>query len=321
MDKMQYSKLIKLDPNIPVFFQPWFLDAVSPDCNWDVCGNYIDRNKWGVHPYFLEKTDGIKAVCVPPLTQYMGPFVHIDNSINSPRHFSAEALILTGLLNEIQEKGNFYAQKWGPWQSNWLPAYHCRFNQSSRITFYVDGRQDYSVVKANYSSQVRNKLHNKNGIAIREETAPSILYDMAVESLRKVDKKPKYSSQELERLIIACVKNEGGRQLVAYSATGHPLASVLLLEDNLNLYYYIAGEYAQFRGQNAPTLLVDECIQVACKKRKGFDFTGSMLPNVSKFYQSFGAQIINYNMLTKDNRKNQSDISVENLSKKLLFRF
>lgn len=177
------------------------------------------------------------------------------------------------------------------------------------------------MVKANYSSQVRNKLHNKNGIAIREETAPSILYDMAVESLRKVDKKPKYSSQELERLIIACVKNEGGRQLVAYSATGHPLASVLLLEDNLNLYYYIAGEYAQFRGQNAPTLLVDECIQIACKKRKGFDFTGSMLPNVSKFYQSFGAQIINYNMLTKDNRKNQSDISVENLSKKLLFRF
>lgn len=71
----------------------------------------------------------------------------------------------------------------------------------------------------------------------------------------------------------------------------------------------------------APTLLVDECIQIACKKRKGFDFTGSMLPNVSKFYQSFGAQIINYNMLTKDNRKNQSDISVENLSKKLLFRF
>ena len=68
-----------------------------------------------------------------------------------------------------------------------------------------------------------------------------------------------------------------------------------LCYDDQNAYYLAGGTDAKFYGSGSMSLLLWKAIQESIVlHKKVFDFEGSMVNNVNKFFKNFGTQEIEY---------------------------
>ena len=73
--------------------------------------------------------------------------------------------------------------------------------------------------------------------------------------------------------------------------------------DDYTAYYLIGGADPELRNSGASSLLLWEAIQFAAQVSRTFDFEGSMLKPVERFFRAFGAiqqpymQVKKYNSL------------------------
>ena len=62
--------------DIPLFFQPWYLDIVRQNGTLDAAISLNKAGKiQGVLPYFLSSKYGISHITMPVLTPYLGPWL------------------------------------------------------------------------------------------------------------------------------------------------------------------------------------------------------------------------------------------------------
>ena len=72
--------------------------------------------------------------------------------------------------------------------------------------------------------------------------------------------------------------------------------------DNDTAYYLAGGTDPNFYGSGAMSSLMWHAIQTAIgMKKKVFDFEGSMLPSVDRFFKNFSPQEVHYLHLKKIN--------------------
>lgn len=300
LNKNNYDILVLGCNEIPIFYKPWYLNSVCGENGWECFCVQKSEEIWAVLIAFEKKYSGLRVIEMPPLTQYAGPYIHFPDGVSTNKKHAIELEMIEKLLEEAENTGvDAYAQKWGPWLDNWLAPYWKKYNESSRITFTLSTNNGYEWVLDNYSTQVRNKLKNKDNVFIYQSENIGRLYGLLEDSLCKYNKTPKFTLIQLENMFQAITENSSGFLYLSEDKNRNLLAGALFLEDETTVYYYIAGTTQCGRKVNAPTLLLDTGIKYACSKKKKFDFTGSMLPGVSRFYQSFGAAVTNYHIIDK----------------------
>lgn len=279
----------------PVFMMPWYLDTVYGKNCWRAFLEYRDSQIFALLP-FSESPEG--CIAMPAITQYAGPYLQIPDMLSRAKRYSLQEQLLSSLLEQVDQFGiDCYAQRWGTWIENWMPAFWLHYQHEPRFTYLLNCRQPYDEIYQGFSTQVRNKL-KRISIQIAEEQSVEKLYDLQNESLGLQGKKPKFSYDELAKLANAAFIHDCGTVLYAY-ANNQCLSAAFLLWDKYNVYYYIAGNDRRYLQHNSSTILIDRCIRLACKQKKIFDFTGSMLPSLSRYYRGFGATLFSYPIITK----------------------
>lgn len=74
-NKQKYREFCKIEINIPIFSQDWWLDAVCGENNWDVAIVERGGEIWATMPYYVKKKWGFTIITMPPLTQKLGPYI------------------------------------------------------------------------------------------------------------------------------------------------------------------------------------------------------------------------------------------------------
>ena len=102
--KQLYSKAIK-EMNLPLFFQPWWLELVCNKGNWDVC---ISQNKEGkvsgVLVFYMIDFFGLKIIRTPPFTPYLGIWLNYpQNKMRNVKRYSFENKIIKELIIQFIE--------------------------------------------------------------------------------------------------------------------------------------------------------------------------------------------------------------------------
>ena len=98
--KKIYQAFCASQPELPLFFQPWWLDAVCVEGEWDVCLS-LDKggNVRGMLPYYLKKYYGFTVSTMPMLTPYLGPWI-----VYPPKRkdrFSFENKVMKELIEQL----------------------------------------------------------------------------------------------------------------------------------------------------------------------------------------------------------------------------
>ena len=108
-----------------------------------------------------------------------------------------------------------------------------------------------------------------------------------------------HSLPELERLEAACAARGAGTMLFARDDEGELHAAVWVVWDRNGAYYLLAGAAPDLRTSGASSLLAWDAILRAGEHTDVFDFHGSMLQPVERFFRAFGAQQTPYLSVTR----------------------
>ncbi len=85
-------------------------------------------------------------------------------------------------------------------------------------------------------------------------------------------------------------------KILIASDEGGPQAAIYLVWDNDSVYYLLGGR-AGSNTQSATNLLIWKGIELASELDLNFDFEGSMIKGVHRFFQQFGATMTPYMLI------------------------
>jgi hypothetical protein len=74
--------------------------------------------------------------------------------------------------------------------------------------------------------------------------------------------------------------------------------------DNNYVYEILLGTDPIKKNRNYKSFLTFEMIRFACESGRGFDFEGSMIPSIAEHNRRFGAELVPYYQIWKNNARN-----------------
>jgi hypothetical protein len=98
------------------------------------------------------------------------------------------------------------------------------------------------------------------------------------------------SRATLERVWAASREHGDGQILIARDDKGRPHSGALFVRDKNVTYYMLGGSDPELRSSGAASFVLWQGIQNAVGKSAVFDFEGSMLEAVERFFRGFGAR-------------------------------
>ncbi|WP_149720728.1 GNAT family N-acetyltransferase [Campylobacter concisus] len=302
MDKSKYKKLCSMENNIPIFCKDWWLDIVCGSDNWNVVlvekGNQI----WGSMPFFVIKKHGFELISMPMLTQTMGIFIKYPPRQKYYKKLSWEKEIITELMCKVGRFDGFY-QNFHYSITNSLPFYWLGFDQSVKYTYQIKN-VTAEFFENNLETDVRRRRRKaiENGVHIIESDNVEVFYKLNKMTFERQEKEISYDLEFVKKIYIECKKHDSARILVAeYNKIA--IAAAFLVSDESSVYYLMGGIDPTYKELGAMDMILFESIKSTLRCNKIFDFEGSMIESIEKYFRSFGAVQVPYFSISKTNSK------------------
>jgi lipid II:glycine glycyltransferase (peptidoglycan interpeptide bridge formation enzyme) len=199
---------------------------------------------------------------------------------------------LIGELLDALPPCDHYGQSWHHRVTNWLPAYWRGYSQTTRYTYRLQSLDDLDSVWEGMQSNIRSDIRKaQERVGVRIEGDASFddflrLNDLTFERQRKA---APYGRDFLHRLDGAAAAQHARRVFIARDAAGRAHAGAYLVWDAEAAYYLMGGGDPEVRNSGATSLCMWEAIKFASTVTKSFDFEGSMIEPVERFFRAFGA--------------------------------
>ncbi len=299
-NKERYAAWCAEQPAIPIFFQPWWLDAVCAGKGWDVKLVIHPRSEQilAAMPYLTGKRYWMHFVLMPQMTPIGG--IWLDRSLlnDDGSTWDQEALqnICDELAKQLQELDlHYYYQHYTI--GNPCPAVlqNKGMRLRERVTYRLEDLSDLDKVINNFSRNKKRQLqkalslHSERGKVNAED-----FYRFHRDVLAARHRKISYSREFFLVLERKARRLNQCEIISIHNADGALYAEAFVVWDNRTLYYLIAAQDHAHEDSGAMALLVLECIKFAREKGLVFDFEGSMIKGVAKHFKQFGATPFSY---------------------------
>ena len=288
--KEEYRELCATENMIPVFSRDWWLDAVCGPDNWDVMlmakGNKIVAS----FPYYIKRKWGVTALTMPLLTPFLGIWIKYPEQQKYTARLSFEEEILENFISRIPKTAVFRQTFHHSFQ-NCLPFYWSNFKQQIRYTYVIDKLDELDNVFANFRDTARQQIRKAEKI-VQVHLSDDIegFYELNKKTFSRQGLKPPYSLNFIKTLDAACRARDCRAIFFAEDAMGTRHAAIYIVWDETSSYYLMGGIDPALRNSGAQSLLIWEAIKYCSTKTKMFDFEGSMLRAIEKFFRTFGGR-------------------------------
>jgi hypothetical protein len=287
MSKEIYRTICSEEENIPVFSRDWWLDAVCGD-NWKVLLSEKNGKIYAAMPLYVP-CKGV--VSMPDYTQTMGIWFASE----------AEGTKYTSLLEERQTVAKNFIGELASYQSflqnfsyeftDWLPFYWEGYSQTTRYTYILSAIKNFDKLWQGMSQQTRRNINKAQKMNIKVQSGVSIEDFLAVQAstFKRQNKKNKSSNNVLKRLLTVARERKQGEVFGGYDENGLLHAAAFVVWQSNSAYYVAGGSDSALRSSGAHSLVMWEAIQFVSQFTDKFDFEGSMISGVERFFREFGA--------------------------------
>jgi hypothetical protein len=296
--KAAYRRFCEEQKGISVFMQPWFLDIVAPD-GWDVVlSRSKDERIQGVWPFYRKVKKGFSFIQMPPYTQLLGPKIvfpdYIETNYKRSSHYFKVLQDLEAQLPKFDYLNINFDSSEGPW----FPLYSRDYKQTTRYTYVIEASKDQEFLQKQLKPQLRNTLTNKSTLGeVRRAEEGSEFLALLERTFNENQIDQFYHPNIINALISKAIERNQG---TIYTFDGMP-AGIFILKDQQRHYCLFTATNEEGKAQEGVAHLIWRAVLDAGKEGKAFDFEGSMLPGVEKFFRSFGGVQMPYHQITKIN--------------------
>lgn len=282
-----YRELCESEPSIPLFSQAWWLDAVACD-DWGVVLATKGQQIVGALPYVVQKKFGFTLLTQPALTQTLGPWIKPDRKPYSKKLANEKSVL--GELADQLPSFDHYGQNWHCTQQNWLPFYWRGFEQTTRYTYRLSlepGKELlWKALQQNIRGDIR-KAKEREGVSVREGTLDEFL-ELNEMVFKRQNRSLPYTADFVARIDAAASARNARDCLVATGPDGRLHAGAYIVRSGNSAYYLMGGGDPELRNSGATSLVLWEAILSQPDTVEVFDFEGSMIEPIERFFRAFG---------------------------------
>lgn len=285
-----------------IFQKDWWLDAVAPG-RWGEAVVRKGDNVAARLPYVIERKDGLTLLTMPPLTQTLGPWLRRSNA-KYANELAEQKDLMTELIQKLPPH-DYFSQNFHYSITNWLPFCWQGFQQTTRYTYIIDNLNDSNRLWSELLPGIRSdikKAKNRFELEVRTDLGIEAFLNINQLTFKRQGMSLPYPRDLVCRLDADCKKRNARKIFFAHDKEGKIHAAVYIVWDENSAYYLMGGGDPELRNSGATSLCMWEAIKFASTVTKKFDFEGSMIEPVERFFRAFGARQVPYFQITKDNR-------------------
>ena len=283
-NKDKYRQFCEAHP-VPLYLRDWWLDAVCGE-KWEVIASEGKSPVFFAFPY--KKKYGLRLISMPLLTLGLGPvgkdgLTSFSEELMSqlPPFDLLDLFLLSGVDAEV--KG---------------------WKVQTRYTYRVNDLGNAEKLFASFASSTRQQIRKaEKRVKVVESEDAELLYRMVSLTFRRQSKKAPYTLPFVKAIVGACALRGCGRILVAKDQLGEVHGACFVAWDDTTAYYVMGGADPKLRSSAAYSLLMWEAIKVAGLHAKIFDFCGSSIPSIARFFEGYAAKRVAYLHIKKVNSK------------------
>ena len=292
-----YRNFCNTEDGIPVFSRDWWLDAACGE-DWGALTLEKNGNVYAAMPLYIPCP---KVVSMPDYTQTMG--VWFAAGTGDAKYSSVighRQAACRHLIEQLKPYRSFH-QSFSYGFTDWLPFYWEGYTQTTRYTYILHGIQDSGKILSGMSQQTRRSIKKAEDSSITVCRGMDTDDFLKVQSLtfKRQHRRNTQSPAVLRRLIEAARRRGQGDLFGGVDRAGNLHAVAFIVWQNSSAYYIAGGGDPVFRSSGAHSLVLWEAIRQVSRYTGKFDFEGSMLPGVERFFRGFGAVQTPYFMITR----------------------
>ena len=300
--KEKYQNFCNQNQDLPLFLRYSWYKALFDD-DWDVILVEKNGNIQGFLPYILTKKKTFSLIRPPMLTPYQGVWLNYPKGQKNTSKLSFEKEVISDIINALPQTDAFQ-QKFIPEFTNWLPFYWADFNQTTRYTYIIDDLSSSDKIFEDFRDNIRREIRKAEKSLIMETISDiNLLYELKRDVYRANNEGYPISKDLLERVNNYCLENNCGELIAAKDIKGKIHSILLYVWDENSAYYLHGGTNADFKTSGSMSLLLWEAIKRSSSKTKAFNFEGSMMESIERYFRAFGGKQVPYFEISKTNSK------------------
>lgn len=311
-NKEIYRDFCQNTPELPIFMQDWWLDAVCAGKQWDVLlcvesadGSHVlsvgeqdvQRERIvAVLPYLIRKRAWMRYIIMPQMTQIGGAWLREDVA-RDVQKVEAIGQTLVQQLSALQL--DYYYQHY-PIDSPVVEYLRLQgFKVKERVTYRIEDLSNLDAVINAFSKNKKRQLQKALSLHADYNLNIEDYYRFHMDCLHQQGKAISYSREFLLVLERKTKRLNQSQILAIRNADEQLLAAAFLVWDKHSMYYLIPCYSPLHKDSGAGALLVLEAIKLARKLGVAFDFEGSMIRGVAQHYKQFGSTPTTYYSVEK----------------------
>ena len=269
--------------------------------NLNLVGIYKDEQQLiGGFFYIIVKKNGFDFVKLPPYTPHCGLFFVSESKNQASSNSFSKDVMSEVCYYFLKQKPSLTVLAFPSLIKDFQPFIWNKFKVIPNYTYRIKLDNSLDEIKNNFDSKNRNLINKaiKDSVLVTENLLSDIdLFNFFTNSLNNAG--ANVYLNELKNIFLNFSCSENSFSFTA-KKDSEILGNVFCIYDKHVCYYLLGGTNKKSGFQGVNNLLVQKCIEKA--KELGcntFDFEGSMIKGVEKFFRGFGGELVPYYTVNK----------------------
>jgi hypothetical protein len=301
--KILYQKLCEEEKSIPLFLQYKWFRALYNNKDWNVVVETKGDTVVGFLPYVITQKKSFKLITPQFLSPYQGVWLNYPANQKYANRVGFEKEVINSLIEKLP-KVDAFKQNFLPQFTNWLPFNWKGFKQSTRYTYIINDIADTKKVFADFKDNIRREIRKaEKSLTIETINDITLMHQLKLKVYQDNNDVYPIPLSKLKTIYDFCKSNECGELLIAKDKSGNIHSILLYIWDTKSAYYLHGVTDTQFKTSGSMSLLLWEAIKRSATKTKAFNFEGSMVESIERYFRAFGGVQTPYFQISKTNSK------------------
>lgn len=299
IDEQRWNAFVEHSPQGYIYHYTWYLDIVCP--NWKAIIIKNSQEWLAIMPLNIKKKWGISYIFQPPLTQFLGILFKPQDS-KMEKTLSDKKDWVNEIIEYTPKQIKLFNYNFSPHFDYAFPFYWHKYQLFTRYNYELDLTQGVPNLMEN--------LHTKTRYYIKKHQKQQ---DITIESSSDIEVfielQKKANRSFVNSYLLDTVRNlyqkaylQNKTTILLAKAQNKILTGAIFMKEKQNwINLYGSLKNSQESDKRATEILLWKAIEMATENGdKRFDFEGSMIEGVERFYRKFGGKPIPYLNIQKN---------------------
>lgn len=247
----------------------------------------------------IKKVLGLKILKTPSFSPHCGLY-YLNPSISNVSKISFEKEILNLIIDYLKKNNSLITIIAFPLQYiDMQPFIWEKYKVVPNYTYQINLNHSTDTIFSNYSTEKRKSIKKaiKDSVTCEKITDYKVVKELILKTFNRKEKK--IDLIFLDKILFEFANDLNSFAFVA-KINNVPIATTFCIYNKQACYYLLGGYDASNKHHGAGSICMHNSILEAKNKNIPiFDFEGSMIPEVEKYFREFGGELKPYYIINK----------------------